>query len=84
MTPCNDVIGYQCFRGPCCFHVQGEETGSWKGHRTGSIRGGGSRVTSGPKGSRGKTVLFLGPLLGVQSPIQDNKKQGKKYAVNGH
>jgi len=20
VTPCNFVVGYQCFRGPCCFH----------------------------------------------------------------
>jgi hypothetical protein len=24
VTPCNVVVGYQCFRGPCCLHLQGE------------------------------------------------------------
>jgi hypothetical protein len=24
MMPCNEVIGYQHFRGPCCLHLEGE------------------------------------------------------------
>jgi len=24
VTLCSIVVGYQCFRGPCCFHLQGE------------------------------------------------------------
>jgi hypothetical protein len=24
MTPCNAVVGYQRFEGPCCLHLQGE------------------------------------------------------------
>jgi hypothetical protein len=24
VMPCNVVVGYQCFRGPCCLHLQGE------------------------------------------------------------
>jgi hypothetical protein len=24
VTPCNVVVGYQCFRGPYCFYIQGE------------------------------------------------------------
>jgi len=24
MMPCSDVVGYHCFRGPCCLHLQGE------------------------------------------------------------
>jgi len=24
VIPCNVVVGYHCFRGPCCFHRQGE------------------------------------------------------------
>jgi len=24
LAPCNDVVGYQCFGGPCCLHLQGE------------------------------------------------------------
>jgi len=24
VTPCNDVVGYQCFRDLCCLHLQGE------------------------------------------------------------
>jgi hypothetical protein len=23
MKPCNDVVGYRCFRGSCCLHLQG-------------------------------------------------------------
>jgi len=26
MILCNDVAGYQCFRGPCCFHLQNQKT----------------------------------------------------------
>jgi hypothetical protein len=25
VTPCSDVVGYQCFGGPCCLHLQGED-----------------------------------------------------------
>jgi hypothetical protein len=25
VIPCSDVVGYQCFGGQCCFHLQGEE-----------------------------------------------------------
>jgi hypothetical protein len=25
--PCSVVVGHQCFRGPCCFHLQGEVAG---------------------------------------------------------
>jgi hypothetical protein len=28
VTPCNAVVGYQRFRGPCRFHVQGDNGGS--------------------------------------------------------
>jgi len=24
------AVGYQCFRGPCCLHLQGEVTGNGK------------------------------------------------------
>jgi hypothetical protein len=24
VTPYSDVVKYQCFGGPCCFHLQGE------------------------------------------------------------
>jgi len=24
VTPCSVVVGYQCFRGPCSLHLQGE------------------------------------------------------------
>jgi hypothetical protein len=24
MTPYSDMVGYQCFRGPCCFHLKGK------------------------------------------------------------
>jgi len=24
ITPCSVVVGYQCFRGPCCLQPQGE------------------------------------------------------------
>jgi len=27
VTPCNVVVGYQRFRGPCCLHLQGEDGG---------------------------------------------------------
>jgi len=30
MTPCSDVAGYQFYRGPCCFHLQGEVNGTGK------------------------------------------------------
>jgi len=23
MVPCCDTVGYKCFRGPCCLHLQG-------------------------------------------------------------
>jgi hypothetical protein len=22
MTPCSNMVGHQCFRGPCCLHLQ--------------------------------------------------------------
>jgi len=28
MTPCSDVVAYQCFGGPCCLHVHPEAGGS--------------------------------------------------------
>jgi len=31
LTLCSDVVGYQCFRGPCCFHLQGEVNHTGKG-----------------------------------------------------
>jgi len=31
VTPCTDVVQYQCFRGPCCLHLQGEVNGAGKG-----------------------------------------------------
>jgi hypothetical protein len=31
MTPCSAVVAYQCFRGPCCLHLQGKEDGSSMG-----------------------------------------------------
>jgi len=27
VTPCSVVVGYQCLRGPCCLHLQGEVAG---------------------------------------------------------
>jgi len=24
VTPCSVVVGYKCFKGPCCLHLQGE------------------------------------------------------------
>jgi hypothetical protein len=24
VTPCNVAVGYQCFGGSCCFHLEGE------------------------------------------------------------
>jgi len=24
VTPCSVVVGYRCFGGPCCLHLQGE------------------------------------------------------------
>jgi len=29
VTPCNNVAGYQLFRGSRCLHLQGEVYGSW-------------------------------------------------------
>jgi len=29
--PCSAVVGYQHFRGLCCFHLQGEVNGTGKG-----------------------------------------------------
>jgi hypothetical protein len=26
-----DAVGYQCFRGPHCLHLQGEVNGAWNG-----------------------------------------------------
>jgi hypothetical protein len=31
MTLHADVVGYQCFRGPCCLHLQHEVNGAGKG-----------------------------------------------------
>jgi hypothetical protein len=31
MTPCCDVVGYHCFGGPCCLHLQGEVNDAGKG-----------------------------------------------------
>jgi hypothetical protein len=28
VTSCSVVIGYQCFGGPCCYHLQGEVNGA--------------------------------------------------------
>jgi hypothetical protein len=28
--PCSVVVGYQCFRGPCCLYLQGEVSGNGK------------------------------------------------------
>jgi len=28
VTPCSIAVRYQCFRGLCCLHLQGEESGS--------------------------------------------------------
>jgi hypothetical protein len=42
MTMCNDVVGYQCFRGPCCLCLKGEVNGTRKGeHKRGveSVQG---------------------------------------------
>jgi hypothetical protein len=25
---CSVVVGYKCFRGPCCLHLQGEDRGT--------------------------------------------------------
>jgi hypothetical protein len=33
MTLCNDVVGNQCFRQPCCLHLLGMMNGAGKGHR---------------------------------------------------
>jgi len=30
VTPCNVMVEWQCFGGPCCFHLQGELTGDGK------------------------------------------------------
>jgi hypothetical protein len=30
VMPSSVVVGYQCFRGPCCLHLQVEVTGYWK------------------------------------------------------
>jgi hypothetical protein len=30
VMPCSDVVGYQCFGGPCCLHLQGEVNVSLK------------------------------------------------------
>jgi len=30
LTLWSDVVGYQCFGGPCCLHLQGEESGGWR------------------------------------------------------
>jgi len=30
---CNGSVQYQCFRGLCCLHLQGEVNGTGKGHR---------------------------------------------------
>jgi hypothetical protein len=33
VMPCSDVVGYWCFRGPYCLHLQGEVNGDGKkGH----------------------------------------------------
>jgi len=44
VTPYSDVVGYQCFRGPCCLplRVKCVELGS--GHRYGTVSTKGSRV----------------------------------------
>jgi hypothetical protein len=31
VMPCSVAIGYQCFGGPCCLHLQGEVNGTGKG-----------------------------------------------------
>jgi hypothetical protein len=31
VTPCSVVVGYHCFRGPCCHHLQSEVSGAWLG-----------------------------------------------------
>jgi len=33
VTPCNVVVEYQHFRGPCCHHLHCEVNGTGKGHR---------------------------------------------------
>jgi len=25
LTPCSDIVGYQCFRGPCYIHLHSED-----------------------------------------------------------
>jgi len=30
VMPCSVAVGYQCFRGPHCFHLQGEVSGNGK------------------------------------------------------
>jgi len=30
VTPYSNVVGYICFRGLYCFHVQGKVSGVWK------------------------------------------------------
>jgi hypothetical protein len=32
VTPCNVVVGYRCFRGPCSLHIQGEVKWRWRQH----------------------------------------------------
>jgi hypothetical protein len=52
MTLCSDVVGYQCFSGPCCLCLQGEVNGCRIGYiaTDGSMRV--ARVHCGPVGSR--------------------------------
>jgi hypothetical protein len=37
MTPCSDVVEYQCFGGTCCLHLQGEVNAGKGGTEIGSI-----------------------------------------------
>jgi hypothetical protein len=53
----NDVVGYQYFGKPCCFHLQYEVIGTWKGAWIYDKEYKRGRVPSGPIGSR---ILVVG------------------------
>jgi hypothetical protein len=55
--PYNDVVGYQLFKGPCCFHLQGEVTGASGGHRY--------RTRSVRQGKVPSTFLYTGLFSGL-------------------